>query len=222
MTKYLEECITNHYSCRANVNVELPTRVIDVGDGNATKSRLYEPPPGAMDKYLALSYCWGAGATILTTSTTLKSHIESLDPGLIPRTIADAINVTRQLGFRYLWIDALCILQGEGNAERADWERESARMDQYYGNAHLLLSAMDGNHCDDGMLHARATTIYYSPRDADDLERNPNPSSLTFGQRKDLWRDHQSRSGDGLCKSTCCLQEWLASPELVEFGSVMK
>ncbi|KAF2646878.1 HET-domain-containing protein [Massarina eburnea CBS 473.64] len=37
----------------------------------------------------------------------LTSHrIKSL-----PRKFRDAINVTRQIGIRYIWIDALCIVQ---------------------------------------------------------------------------------------------------------------
>ncbi|PQE16956.1 heterokaryon incompatibility protein [Rutstroemia sp. NJR-2017a BBW] len=212
MTNCLEECITNHDSCRANVNVELPTRVVNVGDSSVTKSRLYEPPSGAKDQYLALSYCWGKGATILTTSTTLESHIEGLDPERIPRTIADAITVTRRLGFRYLWVDALCILQGDGKAERADWEKESARMDQYYGNSHLLLSAMDGYHCDDGMLHARTATVYYNPGDADHSEKRLNVSSLTFWPWEERYSDRPPITSRGWT-----LQEHLLPPRMIAF-----
>jgi hypothetical protein len=31
-------------------------------------------------------------------------------PQPIPRTIKDSIDLTRELGFQYLWVDALCII----------------------------------------------------------------------------------------------------------------
>jgi hypothetical protein len=43
----------------------------------------------------------------------------------------DAISVTRALGIRYLWIDALCILQDSVK----DWEQESANMAAVYTNS---------------------------------------------------------------------------------------
>jgi len=36
----------------------------------------------------------------------------------------DAITVTRHLGFQYIWIDSLCIIQDSFD----DWDKESAQM----------------------------------------------------------------------------------------------
>ncbi|CAP64782.1 uncharacterized protein PODANS_5_3380 [Podospora anserina S mat+] len=46
----------------------------------------------------------------------------------------DAVIVTRALGIPYLWIDALCILQGDAT----DWDLESSLMHKIYGNAYRL------------------------------------------------------------------------------------
>lgn len=31
-------------------------------------------------------------------------------PELLPRTIRDALEVTRSIGYRFLWVDSLCII----------------------------------------------------------------------------------------------------------------
>lgn len=50
---------------------------------------------------------------------------------------AQAISIVRRLEIRYLWIDSLCIIQGD----QTDWETESANMHEYYSNAFLNISA---------------------------------------------------------------------------------
>ncbi|KAI0329368.1 HET-domain-containing protein [Cubamyces sp. BRFM 1775] len=37
--------------------------------------------------------------------------MDVIDPSNLPQTICDAINVTHVLGFRFLWVDRLCIIQ---------------------------------------------------------------------------------------------------------------
>jgi hypothetical protein len=46
----------------------------------------------------------------------------------LPLTMQDAITTTRALGFRYLWIDSVCIIQDNAS----DWERESRQMGSIY------------------------------------------------------------------------------------------
>ncbi|KAK8102399.1 hypothetical protein PG984_015545 [Apiospora sp. TS-2023a] len=49
------------------------------------------------------------------------------------------MRVTLDLGYKYIWIDSLCILQDEEDA--VDWTRECPSMGEYYANADLTLSA---------------------------------------------------------------------------------
>lgn len=60
--------------------------------------------PGPGRKYVTLSYVWGPRAR----NDTVGDFIESLPPRS-PDTIEDAIQVTKKLGFRYIWIDRYCI-----------------------------------------------------------------------------------------------------------------
>jgi hypothetical protein len=111
--------------------------VLDVGDSLATVSiRLLETEPGQSAKYVALSYCWGKTGNITTTKNTLKERKKDISWSILPKSFQDAIDVVRFLGIRYLWIDALCIIQDDV----ADWERESAKMADVYENAFLTIS----------------------------------------------------------------------------------
>ena len=70
---------------------------------------------------------------------------------MLPLTFQDAIEVTRRLGFHYLWIDSLCILQDD----RSDWLCESAEMGKVYSNAVLNLSATGIPNSSSSMFHDR-------------------------------------------------------------------
>ncbi|KAK0707139.1 hypothetical protein B0T26DRAFT_655525 [Lasiosphaeria miniovina] len=60
---------------------------------------------------IALSHCWGqcADMTKLGLENEATWH-HGIDLESLSLNFQDAITVTRRLGIRYLWIDALCIL----------------------------------------------------------------------------------------------------------------
>ncbi|KAI1377914.1 HET-domain-containing protein [Hypoxylon crocopeplum] len=145
-------------------NIYLPTRLIDVGLSPSLSPRLvisktYQPLVGAGDpaskRYIALSYCWGskeeADQQLKTTNDTLEDHLKQIDFERMPKTIADAITVCRKTGIRYIWIDALCIIQGDEN----DWARESFEMSNVYANSFLTLCVLRGSSCVSGFLENR-------------------------------------------------------------------
>ncbi|KAH8731948.1 heterokaryon incompatibility protein-domain-containing protein [Phaeosphaeriaceae sp. PMI808] len=55
----------------------------------------------------------------------------------IPRTFQDVMQLTLQLGFRYIWIDSLCIIQDDVE----DWEIQSSLMSEIYQDAILTIAA---------------------------------------------------------------------------------
>jgi hypothetical protein len=61
----------------------------------------------------------------------------------------DALTITRQLRFQYLWIDALCIIQDSAE----DWAEESPKMASIYGQAALMISATAAENCHSGILN---------------------------------------------------------------------
>ncbi|KAK1240155.1 hypothetical protein MKX08_007597 [Trichoderma sp. CBMAI-0020] len=130
----------------------LPKRLIDVGNGAAprlieTHTRWWQRHT---PKYVALSYCWGpvTPQTLKTETTSLADRIREIPWNLFPKTIRDAILVTKALGLRYLWVDSLCIIQDDRN----DWAIESSKMSDVYRNAYVTIIPFDSRSCDDGFL----------------------------------------------------------------------
>ncbi|CCF41923.1 heterokaryon incompatibility protein [Colletotrichum higginsianum] len=80
---------------------------------------------------------------------------EGIRIGDLQQTVRDAIAVTRRLGFRYLWIDALCIIQ-DCNADK---DREIGNMAMIYKNAAVTVAAGTAERAGDGFLDMKATYL---------------------------------------------------------------
>ncbi|KAH8664646.1 heterokaryon incompatibility protein-domain-containing protein [Xylariales sp. PMI_506] len=112
--------------------------------------------------YVCLSYVWGRLLTDIDTRTTketlsaFRQHGAFRQPGgiVLPRTIRDAMNITRLLGERYLWVDALCIIQDDESVRSSLINS----MHSIYANAALTIVAADGAHADDGIRGLQLTS----------------------------------------------------------------
>ena len=62
--------------------------------------------------------------------------------------LQDAMTVTHLLGLRYIWIDALAIIQDDAD----DWRVVATKMCTIYGNAFITIAAMDATDCGQGIL----------------------------------------------------------------------
>ncbi|KAK4443197.1 hypothetical protein QBC34DRAFT_311557 [Podospora aff. communis PSN243] len=58
----------------------------------------------------------------------------------LPWLYRDACLIAKMLGVRYLWIDALCIVQKKGG----DWHTEAPKMATIYGGAFITVAFVDG------------------------------------------------------------------------------
>lgn len=150
MKTWLQMCQSNHNDCAINLKVFLPSRLIDVqAFRDSPDVRLVDMRPikFACDrtctpypKYVALSHCWGdpSKQPIKTTRETLKAYEQHIAANALSKTFSDAVNITRQLGQQYIWIDSLCIVQDD----KKDWETEAALMGHVYSSAFCTLSAL--------------------------------------------------------------------------------
>jgi hypothetical protein len=79
-------------------------------------------------------------------------HIDEYCAGIpfkaFPKTLQDAILIAKRLDFRYLWIDALCIIQGD----KEDWAEQAAVMTEIYQGSALTISALSSCDCDYGIM----------------------------------------------------------------------
>jgi hypothetical protein len=115
----------------------LPTRLIDVGSSEGVESPFLLESTGQLGNWFALSYCWGEYLPLRTTLETLEQHKQGIPLEQMPTLFQDAITITRMLQCRYLWIDALCIIQDSTD----DWKREAAQMHRIYSNSTLTIVA---------------------------------------------------------------------------------
>jgi hypothetical protein len=154
--RWIEQCRENHPECEAECSDELPTRVLDLGDCHGPVNlRLHERTLGEGAKYVALSYCWGKTGNLTTTKATISDRKCGISWDLLPNSFRDAVTITRGLGMRYLWIDALCIIQDD----KSDWEREAAKMGQVYENAFLTIATDAAKDPTRGILTSRSTDL---------------------------------------------------------------
>ncbi len=100
---------------------------------------------------------WGENQPECTKTTNLDSYsyTEAIPLQKIPKTISDAITVTRKLGLRFLWVDALCILQDS----REDKAREIAQIRRIFHDAYVTVIAACARKVSDGFLHDRRVTM---------------------------------------------------------------
>lgn len=55
-------------------------------------------------KYIILSHCWGKGPPVCLINENLDEFQQSLPLSQLSPTFADALDLTRSLGFEYIWI----------------------------------------------------------------------------------------------------------------------
>lgn len=136
---WLQQCYTAHKSCGLSSGADRvrPTRLVDIKD---PMPRLVTTADWvAMPLYATLSYCWGTQKFLMLTRDNLAAFFKGIALESMPVLFRDAIFILRKLGLEYVWIDALCIIQGE--SDLADWNQEASRMSSVYGGSHVNLAA---------------------------------------------------------------------------------
>ncbi|KAF2212744.1 hypothetical protein CERZMDRAFT_12598, partial [Cercospora zeae-maydis SCOH1-5] len=149
---WTRECDLEHHDCSHQVRMlhgtsstKAPTRLLDVRPSeDLVMIRLCESAELASDlEYVTLSHCWGLQLPARLLKDNYPDMKSSIAIAMLPQTFRDAIHFTRLVGIRYLWIDALCIIQDSHD----DWLHESLLMARTYSFAVLNIastSASDG------------------------------------------------------------------------------
>ncbi|KAF4625917.1 hypothetical protein G7Y89_g12246 [Cudoniella acicularis] len=140
-SKWINNCLDTHKDCPNHLS-PLPTRVIDVG--SQTREPFLYISNGQKGPWLTLSHCWGTERILRTIGDNIDQHCQKIPLSDLPLSFQDAIIITRRLGYQYVWIDSLCIIQDSDD----DWRREAQKMAGIYQNALLTISAeaSDGAH----------------------------------------------------------------------------
>ncbi len=210
--RWMRECSDNHETCRFTASARImPTRVIRVPHDEGSDPWL-EDGKGMTDDYVALSYRWGSANMSKTLTSNLSQHQTAIPLSGLSKTIREAIDVTRQLGYKYLWVDSLCIIQDSND----DWSREASRMADVYENAALTISASASSSADSGLFFQQPPT-YVVPVIARTIGGKPFSNfSLALRNCSSFASDVQNGQ---LSSRGWCLQERLLSRRILHFGA---
>lgn len=155
---WIKTCSLGHSNCHPSKRmVPLPSRVLDISRG-VDNLRLSETS-SMMGEYVALSYCWGVQQTGITVQSNVRDRMEKFYTQQLSLTVKDAVKVTEALGFHYLWIDALCIIQDSAS----DKIQEIGKMNQYYKNSSITIMASASKSAQDGFLSPVNYRFCHSP-----------------------------------------------------------
>lgn len=116
--KWMNTCLQSHGACQPQTKGFHPTRLVDVSCSSEERDVFLSESHTPESPYVCLSHCWGSSQLISTTRNTIKDRKRGIPWSELSKTFQDAINVTRSLGYLYIWIDSLCIVQDDKN----DWE----------------------------------------------------------------------------------------------------
>lgn len=157
MRTWLDNCRDNHTRWCGDHEYFLPTRLLDLEafeDSEDVRLVTMEQPnighsqKEHLLKYVALSHCWGPPSKhpLTTTKATLRERQTRIPFTKLPLTFQDAVKTTRALKRRYLWIDSLCIIQGD----EEDWAKEAASMTKVYRCSDFTIAATGSKDSSEG------------------------------------------------------------------------
>lgn len=145
---WLHKCESRHTGCWwAGPKVLLRLRFFDV---KFRCIRNFQVSQDESVRYVTLSYVWGSQAQCLTLTKVNCNTLcnkQTIELGQLSRTISDAATVVEMLGERFLWVDALCIIQDDPD----DLATQIPVMGQIYARSILTIVAAASNDTSSGL-----------------------------------------------------------------------
>ncbi|KAI8951064.1 heterokaryon incompatibility protein-domain-containing protein [Xylaria longipes] len=187
----------------------LPSRLVDLVDHSNSVGLTVKKTQGlAIPTYVCLSYGWGGPQALRCETHRLDSRGNWILPtNDLPATFRDAFRVARKLGYRYIWVDSLCIVQND----EADVEKEILLMPHIYKNSKLTICASIAKSVHDQFLQTRP-----------DFSQFHIPITLSDRSQGTLYLDSYEFAyppvDENLASRAWALQERLLSPRVLEYG----
>lgn len=188
----------------------MPSRLIEARDSAGQDClRLRLTKDAEPSAYILLSYCWGGDQPLKSEKGRVAELAKGFQYEQLPKTLQDAVTVCRHLGVRFLWVDAICLIQDD----EADKAQQIAQMPTIYKNGYLTIIAGSASDTSQGFLGNRpephSKTLAY-----DFPYRCPNgqTGTVTLLELKD------TKFLDPLDSREWALQERMLSPRIVGFS----
>jgi hypothetical protein len=163
--------------------------------------------------YLTLSHCWGGAKIPTLAHSNYQRYLKAIRMQELPQTFKDAIQLTRHLNVRYLWIDSLCIIQDSEN----DWRAQALLMGEVYRSSLCNIAATRAVNPYEGLFAQRNPFSITPLRMAIRI-----PSSEQTEMYYDVFDEHDSWTRQilrsKLCKRGWVVQERLLAPRVVHFA----
>ncbi|KAG4432456.1 hypothetical protein IFR05_012071 [Cadophora sp. M221] len=214
---WLGTCCEEHSTCRDSWTLtskerRMPTRLLEITkSAGQWRVRVIDSTEAEMDAaYVTLSHCWGSSDFIRLTAETHLSYTDNVPFGSLSQTFKDAVELTFALGFKYLWIDSLCIIQDSHD----DWIQESSMMGSVYALGHLNIAATYSKNGDGG-LFKQSNDASASPCI---IQMTDNDGALTEAicYEDRVW--HREVDATPLGNRAWVVQERVLAPRIVHFS----
>jgi hypothetical protein len=114
----------------------------------------------------------------VTTRDNLPKQLLGIKRDDLPATIRESLTIVENLGLRYIWIDALCILQ----RDPTDWAKEAEKMAGMYRGSILTIAASFSPSSDKGCFNSKSSSHFEKFKNLVCIE-----ASLSDGQRSRLY-----------------------------------
>jgi hypothetical protein len=153
--QWIKNCRETHVKCNkgGSVTAIYPSRLVHVGTESADPHLHEVDPNKPTPEYLTLSHCWGGQSPLTLRSASLADFKNRISFSALSRTFQEAMIAVRNLGYSYVWIDSLCIIQDSTE----DWEHEAQIMGDIYRNSVLTIAATASKNGDEGCFRLRNT-----------------------------------------------------------------
>jgi hypothetical protein len=153
--KWLSHCLGNDKICSEAWRIlsfpfVTPSRLLEMTDGGASVRVRATNELSPAIQYLTLSHCWGQSVRCKLLTTNIQQYQKYIPMRDLTRSFIESIHLTTELGFQYLWIDALCIIQDSD----ADWQVESSKMGDIYARGVLNIAATAARNGDHGLFYS--------------------------------------------------------------------
>ncbi|KAI5919262.1 heterokaryon incompatibility protein-domain-containing protein [Camillea tinctor] len=212
--EWLTSCQDTHPHCRRS-STKLPTRILDVQSCRSDGMVKLLDTGEEHAIYATLSYCWGTSGNLLSTTKTVELHRQGIKTDTLPKTIQDAVVVTQFLGLKYLWVDALCIIQDDPQ----DWSREARNMAQVYANAYINISALGAADTSQGCFMRRSPRRGPIPLDYHGDDGTRLKVFATIVTQPAMGTEKRDLGGYPISSRAWTLQERMLARRTLHFGN---